>query len=147
MNKLKIDFLDDKPAGGRQLIDLSLEEGGLSRVLFKGEVDYPEFIGWIIENEREIKFSDLPIENREKYSIAKLIKFFYKGLDVDDDDLVDKTFNYRASHCLRFASRGTDIPEIFIGKSDRLHEISLFNEHEQWQFFFDADEFFNLCKK
>lgn len=45
MNKLKADFLDDESAGGRQLIDLSLEEGGLSRVLFKGEVDYPGFIG------------------------------------------------------------------------------------------------------
>lgn len=147
MNKLTIKFFDDKSGNGMALIDLYVEEGGVLKTLFKGKVDRCEFINWLMDNEREIRFSDFPCEHEEKGSIAKKITSFYEDLNVDDDDLVDMMFSYRATHCLRFANRGADIPEIYIGKLGRCHEVSLFNEHEQWQYVFNVDEFFNCCKK
>jgi len=143
MNSLNVKLLDVMLPVDGQLIDLSIEENGSLKTLFKGVVDYHQFIEWIIENESAIRLSDFPIDGLGDESIAKRICDFYEKLDVDNDELVDLMFDYRSSHCLRFASRGSDFPEIYIGKSVVGHEVSIFNEHEKWRYFFNVDDFFH----
>lgn len=52
-------------------------------------------------------------------------------------------FDYRSCHCLRFAVRGTLIPEIYIGKSENNLAISMHYANNEWQYFIDIDDFFN----
>jgi hypothetical protein len=142
MNKLSVKLLDIVSPDDGQLIEFSIEIGGSSKILFKGKVDYPRFFEWIMENETEIRLSELPFDNSGGESIAEKMHYFYEELDVDNDELVDAMYDYRSSHCLRFASRGSDFPEIYIGKSTVCHEVSIFNEHEKWQYNFNVDDFF-----
>ncbi|MFD3242593.1 hypothetical protein ACE2AK_26125 [Rahnella perminowiae] len=84
---------------------------------------------------KAIRKADFPIVNLTQDSLAKKVHCFYESVDVDDDDLIDAMFDYRTSHCLRFACRGVDFPEIYIGKLGSEHEISLFTKNETWQYF------------
>ena len=144
MNKLNIIFLESVPKQDYQSIEISVENSGGLHPLFAGRVDLLALTEWLIENEEAIRKSDLPVNNLTQDSLAKKVHYFYENVNVDDDDLIDAMFDYRASHCLRFACRGVDFPEIYIGKLGSEHEISLFTQDEHWRYFFDVDDFF--CK-
>ena len=66
--------------------------------------------------------------------------FFYKNINLDEDKLVDAMFEYRLSHEIRFAHRGTDIPQIYIGKNNNYHEVSCLNEKGGWSYNFNAND-------
>lgn len=144
MNKLIVTKY--KGSDGIQSIDLSVVGDDINHSLFVGKVDVNEFIGWFLEHEREIREDELPIETVSNKSLAENIYYSYDTLDVDDDDLVDKMYHYRRGHCLRFASRGCDFPEIYIGKSGGLYEVSNFSLDESWQYNIDIDSFFNSIR-
>lgn len=144
MNKLNIILLESTLLKESQSIEISIESNSGMHPLFTGRVDFPAFTEWFIENEDAIRKSDFPVDNLTQYSLAKKTYCFYENVNADDDDLIDAMFDYRASHCLRFACRGVDFPEIYIGKLGDGHEISLFTQNEHWQYFFDIDDFF--CK-
>lgn len=144
MNKLIL--TKHKKDDGVELIDLSVVLGDIKHSLFIGRVDINEFVGWFLEHEKEIREDELPIEKINNKSIAESIHYSYDILDVDDDGLVDKMYDYRSEHCLRFASRGSDFPEIYIGKSGKLYEVSKFSHAESWRYFIDIDDFFNSIK-
>jgi len=144
MNKLNIILLESASLQEPQFVEISIDCNGDLRPLFTGRVDLPAFTEWFIENEDAIRKSDFPVDNLTQDSLAKKTHCFYESVNVDDDDLIDAMFDYRASHCLRFACRGVDFPEIYIGKLGSEHEISLFTQNEHWRYFFDIDDFF--CK-
>ena len=125
-----------------QLIELSVIVEGVKHSLYVGKVHINEFIEWFLEHEREIRGDELPIKKKSDKSLAENIHHSYEVLDVDDDVLVDKMYDYRSGHCLRFASRGTDFPEIYIGKLGDSYEISKFSPTEKWQYPIDIDGFF-----
>lgn len=144
MNKLNIILLEFASLEHPQHIEISIENNIGFHSLFIGPVDFPALIEWFIENEDAIRKSDFPADNLTQDSLAKKVHCFYESVNVDDDDLIDAMFDYRTSHCLRFACRGVDFPEIYIGKLGSGHEISLFTQNEHWRYFFDIDDFF--CK-
>ena len=144
MNKLNIILLEPAPLQEPQSIEISIENNSGLHSLFAGRVDLLALTEWFIENEDAIRKLDFPVDNLTQDSLAKKVHCFYESVSVDDDDLIDAMFHYRASHCLRFACRGVDFPEIYIGKLGSEHEISLFTQNEHWQYFFDIDDFF--CK-
>ncbi|SFN46088.1 hypothetical protein SAMN05428971_1503 [Candidatus Pantoea varia] len=135
-----------KENDGIQLIDLSVVGNDINHSLFLGKVDVNEFIGWFLKHEREIREDELPIEIIIYKSLAENVHYSYDTMDVDDDDLVDQMYNYRRGHCLRFASRGCDFPEIYIGKVRGLYEISKFSAAESWKYYIDIEEFFKGIK-
>ncbi|MEN3753896.1 hypothetical protein ABC733_18260 [Mangrovibacter sp. SLW1] len=135
MGRLNIRLLDIGSLDDGQLIDLTMEENGSLKNLFKGRVDFQLLIEWFLDNEEDIKSLEIPVGHLTDMSIAEGVHSIYENLDVDNDEVVDKMFDYRSSHCLRFASRGTDFPEIYIGKNGVRYEISIFNECEQWRYF------------
>ncbi|QMV53024.1 hypothetical protein [Ewingella americana] len=144
MNKLSIRLIESASLKYPQSIEISIESSSELHLLFTGRVDLPAFTEWFIENEDAIRKSDFPVDNLTQDSLAEKVHCFYENANVDDDDLIDAMFDYRASHCLRFACRGVNFPEIYIGKLGSGHEVSLFTQNENWQYFFDVDDFF--CK-
>ncbi|BBS35948.1 hypothetical protein ACJ9N4_20695 [Enterobacter sp. LM3] len=146
MGRLNTRLLNIGSPDDGQLIDLTVEENGSLKSLFKGRVDFQPFIEWFLDNEKDIKALEIPIGYLTGMSIAEGIHSIYENLDVDNDEIIDKMFDYRSSHCLRFASRGTNFPEIYIGRNGVRYEVSIFNEREQWRYFFDIDDFFDELK-
>ncbi|WP_241578753.1 hypothetical protein [Rosenbergiella nectarea] len=147
MNKLSIIVLKEILDNESQLISLSIKIDNISYSLYIGELKLSELIDWLVENEGIIRNEKFPVSEGNQESLAKKVQHFYESLDISKDYLVDKMFDYRASHCLRFACRGTDISEIYIGKSDNGYEISKCTKYEHWQYFFDIDDFFHTLKR
>jgi len=146
MNKLNIISHESVPLQESQFIEISIKNNSGMHSLFAGRVDLLALTEWFIENEDAIRKSDFPVDNLTHDSLAKRVYCFYESVNVDDDDLIDAMFDYRACHCLRFACRGVDFPEIYIGKLGSEHEISLFTQSEHWRYFFDVDDFFGKLK-
>lgn len=137
MNLLKIILLDGEGQTDAQFINILIN----SDSIFTGRVDLHALIEWFTANEKIIRDSDFPIENSNNYSLAECAYYFYENTDADDS-LIDVMYDYRKLHCLRFACRGTNFPDIYIGKNNGLYEISLYTSDEQWRYFFDIDNFF-----
>ncbi|MGC6389059.1 hypothetical protein ACMV8I_15570 [Ewingella sp. S1.OA.A_B6] len=142
MNKLYLGLIEKTSQYGSQWVDLSVKKDDSLISLFRGRVNISELLDWFRDNEEEIKSSDLPINEPSSGSLAKKIQRFYEYVEIEDDEIVDAMFDYRACHCLRFAARGTNFPEIYIGKKVDGHEISLFTDEQDWQYFIDIDDFF-----
>jgi hypothetical protein len=106
--------------------------------------DIKVFLEWFVENE-SLLFVEEPPEEIKHSSISQGIYFFYQNLnnEIDDDDLLGVIYNYRSRHGLRFALRGTDIEDIYIGMNDGIPTISLYNDNSQWNYEFNKDEFMN----
>ncbi|WP_312043909.1 hypothetical protein [Erwinia sp.] len=145
MNKLNIISKDLCFYNESKLIEISLSEK--NHTLYVGCVDLNNLIGWLIENEPAIRKDGFPAELTEQCSIAKRVAEFYEYLDTEGNELVDLMFDYRSSHCLRFGCRGTDFPEIYIGKVNKGYEISMLNENNTWRYLFDIEDFYVRVKE
>ncbi|WP_324723402.1 hypothetical protein [Lelliottia sp. JS-SCA-14] len=147
MNKLRISLIEGPQLVGFQVVDLSVVNDRNATTIFHGKVDLSELLDWFKENEHEIKSSNLPIDRVDGRSLARKIRHFYENVDVEDDEIVDLMFDYRSHHCLRFAARGTLIPEIYIGKSEDNYEVSMSGTDSEWEYFIDIEDFYNHLKK
>jgi hypothetical protein len=142
MNILKITLLDSETQTDPKSISLSIN----SKLLFIGRVDLRSLKKWLLDNENAIRDDAFPIEKYTDCSLAESSYHFYEDIDADNDDAIDAIdamYNYRESHCLRFACRGTDFPDVYIGKNGAMHEISIYSSDEKWRYFFDVDDFFS----
>lgn len=136
---------DPKIAWGKITLSINSPKGELIKEVVKLEWDIREIINWLVENKEAILLADYPIESNYKdYSIAQKIFDFYNKEGMLDKVLLDKVFDYRKTHGLRFGLRGTDIDDIFIGKNGKKHEISFFNKKSFWENEIDLTPFF--CK-
>lgn len=147
MNKLRLSLLEVSFAEEPSLvcIYIKIQESVVS--IFQGLVDFSEFIFWLKDNEQEIRSTALPIYKKSGESLAKRIRYFYEKLENEDDEIVDLMFDYRFHHCFRFAARGTSMPEIYIGKSEDGHEVSISNIEKEWRYFIDIEDFYSNLKK
>lgn len=102
--------------------------------------DTNEIKEWIHTNQEKILNEQLPFNTKLQGSIAEKIDFFYKNINLNEDKLVDAMFEYRLSHGIRFAHRGTDTPQIYIGKNNNYHEVSCLNEKGGWSYNFNAND-------
>lgn len=141
MNELSIMRMKDTEYS--QQIKVVLLSNKTKELLLEEVVDINEFTTWFFKNELEIKTVDYPISLDKNKSIAENISLFYNSVDVDNDDVIDKMYDYRCSHCLRFAARGIDFPEVYIGKKDDGYELSLCSFKEKWRYKIDIDDFFS----
>ncbi|ADO50540.1 hypothetical protein [[Enterobacter] lignolyticus] len=146
MNKLRIKLIEGSLLDEFQVVDISVISYTGAISIFQGKVNLSELLDWFKENEHEIKSSDLPIDRGNGGSLARKIRDFYESVDTENDEVVDSMFDYRSHHCLRFAVRGTLIPEIYIGKSGHNYEISMSGNDGEWGYFIDIEDFFNQFK-
>jgi hypothetical protein len=61
MGRLNIRLLNIGSPDDGQLIDLTMEENGSLKSLFKGRVDFQPFIEWFLDNEKDIKALEIPM--------------------------------------------------------------------------------------
>jgi len=138
MGNLKIKLLSSNHQNDTKIIRLSID----SKTLFTGRVNFCAMKRWLFDNEKSIKECDFPMEKIKGCSLAEQSYFFYENVDACDDHNIDVMYEYRESHCLRFACRGVDFPDIYIGKNDGKHEVSLYTDSEKWRYYFDVDDFY-----
>ncbi|MDR3715620.1 MAG: hypothetical protein P4L51_22650 [Puia sp.] len=125
---------------GVMLLDAN---GNPSRDIFRIQWDIIVFLEWVTDNKEALLSEELP-SGIEDYSIARSIFEFYENVDPDsDDDLLDAVYSYRQKHGLRFALRGVDIDEIYIGKFDGVMTVSFYkDDDEQYSSNVEVDSFF-----
>ena len=159
MNNLILDFykkeypykeepFDNKIIWGViELKILSEDRTKVVKNVFKLEWDLRVLILWGLENKQNIFNETVPfVISDNNDSIAKQIHTFYQKNDFEDEILMDRVFEYRRSHGLRFALRGTDIPEIYIGKSGDNIEISFFEKNGEWRYYINPLTFFECIE-
>lgn len=153
MNKLQVDFNMLQPDVGfielRKLpglirIAVCDPSGAELATLLNLKWTLLDFSEWLQSNKVAILHETMPLVDSSAGSIAEAISRFYEDMDPEavDASILDRVFDYRCRHGLRFAFRGTDAPDIYIGRFQGQHEISRWDEHEQWRYEVNLEAFF-----
>ena len=116
-----------KPAsietGFPELINAAIfnDDDSINNHVFSQYYSSKEILDWFNENIsfilNEVEPTFLPKAN----CLAEAIEMFYRSLSDDDldnghfDSMLDTLFEYKTRHDLKFAFRGTDIPNVFLG--------------------------------
>lgn len=116
---------------------------GNNKVLLKFEWNINSFVEWLRENKDALLENHPPFEIDHTKSIANSITEFYSTDKNIPDSLLDQVFSYRQSHGLRFAFRGSKIPDVYIGKRENHYEISRYDGEEKWSYKIDLSSFIN----
>lgn len=144
ISELHPDQYIDMPSKDEVYADISLDvqlDGGKIFNVFKIKWDAMCFLNWFIENKQAIIYEN-PIELIDGgVSIACGIEKFYGNVDPDNLAELDMVFEYSKRHGLRFALRGVDINEVYIGKTEKGYEISYCNNDSIWSYKIDLLEF------
>lgn len=106
-------------------------------------LDDVQELAWFRENIESIKNDILPVPIGDYVSIAKIIRDFYSSDDMDEF-IIGELYNYRVSHGLRFAFRGRDIPDIYIGKLNDDYQISCSDSDFEFCYSFNINNFIHL---
>ncbi|WP_414527657.1 hypothetical protein [Nodularia chucula] len=120
-------------------------------ILLKTEWNMLEIVKWVIKNQHNFCNS---IENIHEEiqvfaneSLAKSLERLHQKDFYEEEDSQDKwyeaLYKFREQHNLRFAMRGSNIPDIVIGLNKGKGEISLYNEEHDWSYSFDIEDFLN----
>lgn len=87
-----------------------------------------ELISWVHEKRELLLHQELPPFIRHKFddrlSVAETLSAYYETCDTENDEEIDETFSYRVSHGLRFAFRGSNIPDIYLGIKNGIYTVS-----------------------
>lgn len=114
--------------------------------LFRVVIECVEELNWFIEKESFIKNDKLPYCLNESLSIAAAIKQFYENANTDDETQLEAMFNYRKNHGIRFAFRGQDIIDAYIGLTAGFLEISCAENSNSWVYKIDFDSLIDQIK-
>ena len=124
-----------------------------SRMLLDTEWNLLPFIRWYEEN-RVRFFSEtlycehLRLSASNSESLAQALNRLQDTSFLEEEASTENEwyqflYQYRLHHSLRFALRGTQVPEIILGKNGDHAEISLADGNEAWSYHFDIDDFFD----
>ncbi|MBD1364855.1 hypothetical protein IDJ77_13620 [Mucilaginibacter sp. ZT4R22] len=129
----------------RMRLEICNDDGESEKIIFDTQWDVKVLVAWVIENQVYLLAEEYPFSLQES-SVAEGLHNFYEGLDLDgdsieEDELLDLVYNYRVRHGLRFAMRGTDIDDVFIGPINGETTISCFNDFSNWNYKVEIDGF------
>jgi hypothetical protein len=110
-------------------------------LIFETQWDIKPLLQWFRENLPYIINNPFPITITDGNCIAKEIFDFYETADVENEIQINSIFEYRRQHGIRFAMRGVDIPDIYIGIGFDGHEISCWNKESMWRYKIKIDSF------
>jgi hypothetical protein len=119
-------------------------------VLLDKKWDAQEVFDWFMFNKGKILNDSLPDFIIGDGSIPEKLEEFYDKADLipegyeseSDAELWDKIYSYRESHSLRFAFKGCDVEDIYIGKSNIGHEVSCVAAGGNWSYPIDIEDFY-----
>jgi hypothetical protein len=131
------------------ILDSALNES----TLLDMDWDLLPFIEWFNENKDILFTSFLICEELDMYplpdeSLAQaLLRLQDRDFSEDDESVLadqwyEALFDFREHHSLRFALRGTKIPEIILGNNAGKSEISVSKGDYEWSYEFDENDFF-----
>jgi len=128
-------------------IKLKIFDGNneLVKVILDFQWNIVVFLDWINDNKEALLHEKFP-SIRVRSSIAESLFQFYEelGPDSDSENLMEIIYDYRQRHGIRFALRGTDVDNIYIGKLNEVVTISLYdNDEDKWSFDIEVESFIN----
>lgn len=148
------EIISDSVRWGRVIISIFVKDNEFN--LLDTQWDLSMLLDWFNENEQSIRHDALNDESLGIYvlqaeSLAQAMsrlqeRDFSDNQEALEDKWHDFLFDFRQKHSLRFALRGTDIPEIFIGINRGSGEISLCDE-SMWSYQFDMEDFLSSVHK
>lgn len=124
----------------RMLLDVCGLRGELLRRVIDVRWDAAALFTWFHDNRVALCEAPPPQELEREGPIAVRIQAFYESADPDNTEALERVFAYRASHGLRFALRGVDVPDVYFGRLDSGYEVSCSDE-AIWSYQFDLPEF------
>jgi len=124
------------------LLDVYGRQNELLRRVVDVKWDAAVLLAWLYDN-RAILYEDVPPQELEGAgSIAERIQAFYEKVDPDDTNALERVFRYRSSHGLRFALRGVDVPDAYLGRlCGRHYEVSCAEAGAVWSYQCDLPGF------
>lgn len=134
---------------GKISLGVVLENDPTLKTLLIIEWDLKPLVCWLYDNVDFLLNENYPVELAHLgASIASKMKAFYDS-DADvDDSLFESVFHYRQRHGIRFAVRGTDTKDIYVGKNGSEYEISCCDDNEVWAYSVDLELFLqNMMKE
>jgi hypothetical protein len=91
-----------------------------------------ELRDWLNKNQERLLNEPFPVET-EAASIASALSAFYEEVDPDvSGNELERVYDYRTAHGLRFALRGTDIDDIYLGRWRGRFQISACRGADEW---------------
>ncbi len=159
--ELKHPYLQEPPRTerwGRFKIEVLINDDSVC--LLDTQWNLNELIDWLTINENAIRNISLSEHMKEQFTdsrggLAQTILILQEKEFIneeEEDRWFDKLFEFRKTHSLRFALRGSKIPEIIIAprllNSMSVGEISKASDSQSsgWSYFFDMDEFWRNLK-
>lgn len=106
----------------------------------------PELLGWFRENRDHLLNDNMPLAVPSGASIALRLSAFYDAVDPDSVRALDEVYEYRWRHGLRFALRGLDIEDVYIGMNMSRYEISCAEGQAPWAYEIDLESFLRDLK-
>jgi hypothetical protein len=106
-----------------------------------------ELICWFKRNSNAIANEQLPEFITWNGSISDSIDHFYDAVDIDQDEQIDRVFEYRQRHELCFALRGAEVPSIYIGRGKSGDEISGEVDGKRFSLLVDLEKFFSSLEE
>jgi hypothetical protein len=130
-------------------ISIWLQTNGEKILLLQTEWEILPLAEWFSKNYAALRDETLTVPGNSlpalsSESLAQALNRLQNSEFEDqevEDAWFDQLFDFRQAHALRFALRGTRIPDIVIGNNHGSGEISLSNENEEWRYTFDMNQF------
>lgn len=136
---------------GNDLIELAFSLSGddiVEEITFtKVLIEKMEELAWFSKNEKNIRDIDLPTCVKSDKNISSALLTFYENVSEENIELLELVYSYRKQHGFRFAFRGTNIADIYIGKVDNKYFISSKGKGHSWWYEVDIDYFFLSLKR
>lgn len=159
MNKLCLTFdgivlghtearADDPP--GQIQLSITDENGAKLFEALNVKWNLAALLEWLYENEEPLLTEQLLFYGFDTYnSVAESVRHFYDDTDVvpENDELFDLMYAYRKRHGLRFALRGSNIDDIYIGLFRGRYEISRWDHGAQWNYEIDLETFLQTVQR
>ena len=138
-----------KEAWAKMKLQIVNNRNQVEKVVFDIQWDMKKFINWIALNKPFI-FEENPPQQISHYaSIAKGLYEFFDNLDPEKEEETTllKLYNYRTRHGLRFALRGVDVDDVYIGLINGNLTISFCESVNEWDYKSEVKDFLNEIDK
>ncbi|HWA28928.1 MAG TPA: hypothetical protein VG734_24970 [Lacunisphaera sp.] len=114
-------------SGAEKHIELLVveNEGRPAKVLFSIVWEDTELREWLSENQKAILNEELPSIAPQASCIAESVACFYDKEPDPAEVEFDVMHAYRTKHGFRFAMRGANIPDIYVGSFRGNHQVSV----------------------
>ena len=135
-------------SGAEKHIELRIVDnpGIPGKVLFSIVWEDAELRKWLSENQKAILNEELPAIAPQASCIAESVAHFYDKEPDPAEAEFDVMHAYRTKHGFRFAMRGANIPDIYVGSFRGKHQVSVMENGRQFSSFVSLEGLFETSQ-